>query len=94
MADIWIINGRCEQCVQHDCGGDCDCWCHDLCPDCGRGDCTGEDCYWPDEAEMADPTTPSPVTAFLDDTAELRRQMSVPETDSYWYGDTPTWEGG
>ena len=23
-----------------------------LCPDCGRGDCTGEDCYWPDEAGL------------------------------------------
>jgi hypothetical protein len=22
------------------------------CPDCGRGDCTGEDCYWPDEAGL------------------------------------------
>lgn len=27
---------------------DCDCC---RCPACGRGDCTGEDCYWPDEAE-------------------------------------------
>ena len=24
----------------------------DRCPDCGRGDCTGEDCYWPDEAGL------------------------------------------
>lgn len=23
-----------------------------LCPDCGRGDCTGENCYWPDEAGL------------------------------------------
>jgi len=25
------------------------------CPDCGRGDCTGEDCYWPDEAGVRRP---------------------------------------
>jgi hypothetical protein len=22
------------------------------CPDCGRETCTGEDCYWPDEAGL------------------------------------------
>jgi hypothetical protein len=26
----------------------------DACPDCGRGDCTGEGCYWPDEAGIAE----------------------------------------
>ena len=25
------------------------------CPDCGREDCTGEDCYWPDEAGITRP---------------------------------------
>jgi hypothetical protein len=25
------------------------------CPDCGRAECTGEDCYWPDEAGIARP---------------------------------------
>lgn len=24
----------------------------DTCPDCGRAGCTGEDCYWPDEAGL------------------------------------------
>jgi hypothetical protein len=24
----------------------------DGCPDCGRAECTGEDCYWPDEAGL------------------------------------------
>ena len=24
----------------------------DGCPDCGRNSCTGEECYWPDEAEL------------------------------------------
>lgn len=24
----------------------------DACPDCGRETCTGEDCYWPDEAGL------------------------------------------
>jgi hypothetical protein len=24
----------------------------DHCRDCGRTDCTGEDCYWPDEAGL------------------------------------------
>jgi hypothetical protein len=27
----------------------------DRCPDCGRASCTGEDCYWPDEAGIARP---------------------------------------
>lgn len=22
------------------------------CPDCGRAECTGEDCYWPEEAGL------------------------------------------
>lgn len=25
------------------------------CPDCGRATCTGEDCYWPDEAGIRRP---------------------------------------
>ncbi len=25
------------------------------CPDCGRESCTGEDCYWPDEAGIERP---------------------------------------
>ena len=24
----------------------------DVCPDCGRASCTGENCYWPDEAGL------------------------------------------
>ena len=33
------------------------------CPDCGRETCTGEDCYWPDEAGILrpDPANPAPA---------------------------------
>lgn len=27
----------------------------DRCPDCGRAECTGEDCYWPDDAGITRP---------------------------------------
>jgi len=27
----------------------------DTCPDCGRGECDGRDCYWPDEAGIRRP---------------------------------------
>jgi len=27
----------------------------DACPDCGRAECTGEDCYWPDDAGITRP---------------------------------------
>ena len=27
----------------------------DVCPDCGRASCTGEGCYWPDDAGIARP---------------------------------------
>jgi hypothetical protein len=30
------------------------------CPDCGRESCTGEDCYWPDEAGIKRPE-PAPA---------------------------------
>jgi hypothetical protein len=50
---IWIINGRCEGCLEDDHDwAMCGCWCHDTCPDCGRAECTGEDCYWPEEAGL------------------------------------------
>ena len=39
----WDDGGKCCACGQM---GD------ETCPDCGRGDCTGEDCYWPDEAGL------------------------------------------
>ena len=52
MSEIWIINGRCMDCLcdDHD-WASCGCWCHDICPGCGRAECTGEDCY---EAEWLD----------------------------------------
>ena len=27
----------------------------DRCPDCGRATCTGEDCYWPEDAGLRPP---------------------------------------
>jgi hypothetical protein len=63
--EIWIINGRCLDCVRAEESDPserdtCGCWCHDTCPDCGRADCTGEDCYWPDEAGIQRPERPAP----------------------------------
>jgi hypothetical protein len=34
----------------------------DRCPDCGRASCTGEDCYWPDEAGIRRPARDEPGT--------------------------------
>lgn len=33
------------------------------CPDCGRESCTGEDCYWPDEAGVPRPDRAPPPSA-------------------------------
>lgn len=57
VAEVWVINGRCMECLEAEDDNpserdSCGCWCHDTCPDCGRADCTGEDCYWPDEAGL------------------------------------------
>jgi hypothetical protein len=44
-----------DHCAHWGDGGEC-CACKqiqdDTCPDCGRAECTGEDCYWPDEAGL------------------------------------------
>jgi hypothetical protein len=38
------------------------------CPDCGREECTGEDCYWPDEAGIPRPERPQPEVSTDDRT--------------------------
>ena len=44
--------GRCSDPPGESCA-DAGCPVHgDLCPDCGRGDCEGEECYWPGEAGL------------------------------------------
>ena len=43
---------RCTDPPEESCS-DAGCPLHgDSCPDCGRWDCTGEECYWPDEAGL------------------------------------------
>jgi len=44
---------RCSDPPEESCS-DAGCPVHaaDTCPDCGRAECTGEDCYWPDEAGL------------------------------------------
>jgi len=53
------MSGLCDACgeIHADpvpCDADNDVYDEELmyCPDCGRSDCTGENCYWPDEAGL------------------------------------------